>query len=510
MESGSIRRLDRWMRVHRAARAAVGIVSVLVGPMLLTVGPAGCDATERALPEIDASPLAMGDVRLDAGPVIGSVTQTGARVWVHVADIESMPGGSAALRLLVEDPTATDPRASDATATVDSGGSAIFRLEGLRPGTSYNYRIVSARNDAVLAASRLRTQPTRAPETRLAFGSCADVDESTARTWKAIEAEHPDALVLLGDTPYIDTTSLATQRGQYLRFAQASAFASLVAKTPLYSVWDDHDFGANNVDGRLAGKPNSRRAFLENRPNPTYGEGAAGIFTSFRQGEVEVFLLDTRWFAGTEPSRQDPSKPTLLGEPQWRWLEAGLAKSKAAFKVVACGMVWNGFVTPDKTDCWGRYPHEFERFVRLLDSTKATGVVLVSGDVHRSRVIRHATAAMIGYDLMEFVTSPLHGRVIAELDVRERPGGAEPAKDRETEKVETEKVETEKDETKVGGAKHIAASVVFDRGEPNAFLMLDAETPAAGQGTLTARFVNAAGERFHTVQLPLASLRRAR
>ena len=96
--------------------------------------------------------------------------------------------------------------------------------------------------------------------------------------------------------------------------------------------------------------------------------------------------------------------------------------------------------------------------------------------------------------------------------MRERPDGAEPAKDGETKKNETkvEKKDEKKDETKDGGAKHIAASVVFDRGEPNAFLMLDAETPAAGQGTLTARFVNAAGERFHTMQLPLASLRRAR
>ena len=43
-----------------------------------------------------------------------------------------------------------------------------------------------------------------------------------------------------------------------------------------------------------------------------------------------------------------------------------------------------------------------------------------------------------------------------------------------------------------------------------AFLLVDAETPAPGQGTLTARFVNAAGERFHSVQLPLDSLRRPR
>ena len=56
----------------------------------------------------------------------------------------------------------------------------------------------------------------------------------------------------------------------------------------------------------------------------------------------------------------------------------------------------------------------------------------------------------------------------------------------------------------------IAATVEFDQGEPNAFLLLDVETPAPGKGSLFARFVNAKGERFHTVQLSLDSLRRTR
>jgi alkaline phosphatase D len=451
----------------------------------------GCDLPQQEMPRAEVAPLSMQTVQLDAGPMLGAVTQTGARIWVHVANVAAAPRASEAIRLVIEDPNATDLRAFEATADAESGGSAIFRIEGLRPGTNYSYRIVSSRIDAALASGRFRTQPTRAPEARLAFGSCADIDASTARTWKAIEAEHPDALVLLGDTPYIDSTGLATQRERYLQFAQAPVFASLASKTPLYSVWDDHDFGANDTDGRLAGKTNSRRAFLESRPNPSYGEGAAGIYTSFRHGEVEVFLLDTRWFAATGQSKQDPTRQTLLGEAQWRWLEQGLSRSKAAFKIVACGMVWNGLVTPDKSDCWGRYPHEFERFVRLVGSTKSTGVVLVSGDVHRSRVVRHATAAMIGYDLTELVTSPLNGRVLAEFDVREKKADNDGAKD--------------------GDRKdRIAATVAFDRGEPMAFLLVDAETPAPGQGTLTARFVNAAGERFHSVQLPLDSLRRPR
>ena len=43
-------------------------------------------------------------------------------------------------------------------------GSIVFdgeRIEGLRPGTNYSYRIVAARDEAPLSAGRLRTQPTR-------------------------------------------------------------------------------------------------------------------------------------------------------------------------------------------------------------------------------------------------------------------------------------------------------------------------------------------------------------
>ncbi len=44
-------------------------------------------------------------------------------------------------------------------------------------------------------------------------------------------------------------------------------------------------------------------------------------------------------------------------------------------------------------------------------------MVLVSGDAHRVRVIRHATRALVGYDLTELVASPLAHRVHEETSV---------------------------------------------------------------------------------------------
>jgi hypothetical protein len=40
------------------------------------------------------------------------------------------------------------------------------------------------------------------------------------------------------------------------------------------------------------------------------------------------------------------------------------------------------------------------------------GVVLVSGDIHWSRVIQHDTKKHIGYDLIECITSPIHEKLI--------------------------------------------------------------------------------------------------
>ena len=66
---------------------------------------------------------------------------------------------------------------------------------------------------------------------------------------------------LLGDTPYIDTTDLKVQRRRYREFsAEVPAFADLVAHTPVYGTWDDHDFGRNDTDGNLEGKANSRQS----------------------------------------------------------------------------------------------------------------------------------------------------------------------------------------------------------------------------------------------------------
>lgn len=259
-------------------------------------------------------------------------------------------------------------------------------------------------------------EPAPARPTVLAVGSCAsDLKFAVQPIWEVIAAARPDAVVLLGDTPYIDSTDLDVQRARYRAFYARKDIATLRAKVPFYCTWDDHDFGRDGADGTLPEKANARRAFIETHPEQACGLDGEGVFQRFRHGPVEVFLLDTRWFVHTEPSPCGEG-PTVLGRKQWDWLCAGLRASTAPFKVLACGMVWNDAVRPLKTDYWGAFPAERAALFAFLGEADIAGVVLLSGDIHRSRVLRHATREAVGYELTELITSPLAQSVIASAD----------------------------------------------------------------------------------------------
>ncbi|MGI9454925.1 MAG: alkaline phosphatase D family protein [Aeoliella sp.] len=397
------------------------------------------------------------------GPFVGHVAPTAAKIWArcqqlgpHICSLTDVKTGKREM----------------ATAVVgeEHDRCALWDFQNLEPNHTYRYEI--GRGREVLCYGevyQLRTAPDVDDPARvtIAFGSCAREDAGTATTWNRVVALQPDAFVLLGDTPYIDTTDLARQRKRYGEFAAVPAMARLFRSTSMYGTWDDHDFGRNDTDGRLPGKERSRQAFIEYRANPSYGNGSEGIYTSFRRGGVEVFLLDARYFA--DYSDIDPNKRTLLGADQWQWLKDSLKASTAPFKVLATGMIWNGATRPGKRDHWMSYPKEREALFRFLGAEKITGVVLVGGDIHRTRVVRHATKELVGYDLTELITSPLHDGII-----------------------------------ETANAPH--PGLIFDAGEPHSFLLLTANTNR-NPNELVCQLQNADGEVLHEERMEWVDLR---
>ncbi|MAG57419.1 MAG: hypothetical protein CMJ83_14095 [Planctomycetes bacterium] len=341
----------------------------------------------------------------DVGPVVGHVDKTSARILFR-------RGEAGDVHLTVTTPAGAVVVRSQATAEPGSDLTVSLDVPGLTAGTAYAYTVVAGDRSY---SGTFRTAPTDSRrKVRLAFGSCAnDRVYADSRSFTAIRERKPDALVLLGDTPYIDSTKLKIQRRRYREFWSWPSARPLFANVPTWGTWDDHDFGRNDTVGKLKFKERSRQAFLEYHAHASFGERDEGIYTRFRWGPIEVWLLDTRWFGGLEPSPFDPKKTSLLGAAQLAWLQRSLKTSDATFKMLACGMIWNGAVRPLKRDHWGTWAHERDGLFRWIGEQRISGVVLMGGDIHRSRALRHPTRASAGYPITELITSPLANSTIS-------------------------------------------------------------------------------------------------
>jgi len=344
------------------------------------------------------------------GPMIGHVSDTTANVWFRPAE----PGD------YTISATAADGhriRAS-ALATAENDLCICWKLNGLESGTHYQY-VINHEDGRTLTSDDdhyfdTAPDPSKPGRVCLAFGSCAH--SKPLKLWQQMHDHGAQGLVLLGDTPYIDSVDLKVLRQKHRAFLQVPELANLVRNTPTWGTWDDHDFGKNDSDGTLPGKENSRQAFVEYRANAEYGHENQGIYTKFRYGPVEVFVLDTRWFARTEPSPVDPDKPTLLGERQWAWLQKSLKASTAPFKIIACGMIWDDKENTESDD-WGTYTHERSALFDFLGEHDISGVVLIGGDIHCSRLLQYKTEKQVGYAIRQCIVSPIHDSTIPSLNV---------------------------------------------------------------------------------------------
>lgn len=381
--------------------------------------------TASALPRRDflAGVLALGAAPLtgqgqpaDAGavlgPLLGHADEASALVWMRV-------GRPGEFTLEVEPEAGGVPQRLTQTAKAQDDFCLHWQVGGLAPDTRYRYRVLQ--DGAPLAAAagqafRTAPAPGAPAKVRLAVSSCAKEDEGSRAVWKRMAAEKVDAVVLIGDTPYIDSTDLDKQTQRHRDFAAVAEYQDLLRSRPCWWTWDDHDFAGNDASGLAAGKENTRLVFRRYRPQKTYGDGTGGIYTSFRRGPVEVFLLDTRWYAMTEPSFAGSHRPTMLGAKQWQWLQQGLLASTAPFKILACGVIWDDKENFESDD-WGTYKHELTAIQKFIGERKIPGVILMGGDIHASRVLRYKTKAVVGYELVQFIASPIHASTIPSLNV---------------------------------------------------------------------------------------------
>jgi alkaline phosphatase D len=269
---------------------------------------------------------------------------------------------------------------------------------------------------------------------RLAFGSCARQDKPQP-IWQAIAAAHPDLFVFLGDNLYADARDEATLRQRYDEFRAVEPLQAFRRATPHVATWDDHDFGDDDVGGDYPYKQLSQQLFCDawNEPADSPRRHRDGVYTSYRfesaGRQVQLILLDLRYnrtplitdpalkqdyramvmkakltgqpMTGWYVPNTDP-KATMLGEAQWAWLSQQLAEPAdlriigSSVQFAADGTGWEG---------WANFPLERQRFVDLVRSSRANGVVLLSGDMHYGEISRWPVTD--GYPLWDITSSGL-------------------------------------------------------------------------------------------------------
>lgn len=266
--------------------------------------------------------------------------------------------------------------------------------------------------------------------TRIAFGSCLSEKEDQS-IWTTIAAENPDAFIFMGDNVYGDAYRsnplfsdpvMPKMRGAYNQLAASPEFADFRSKVSLLPIWDDHDYGVNDGGADYLFKDQAKELFLEAWAIPANDirRKREGVYTSKIIGEagkrVQIILLDTRSFRTylqATDKRNAPGKEryvplesgngTMLGDAQWKWLEAELKKPAdlrllvSSIQVIADGHGW---------EAWRTMPAERERLYNLITETGANDVVMLSGDRHAGAFYKRAGVAP--YTLHEFTSSSLN------------------------------------------------------------------------------------------------------
>ncbi len=256
---------------------------------------------------------------------------------------------------------------------------------------------------------------------RIAFGSCVHQDHPQP-IWTAVCASQPDLFVFMGDNIYGDTEDMAVLQAKYDRLAANPGFRQLRGFCPIIGTWDDHDYGENDAGTEYPRKRESQKVMLDffQVPQEDPRRNRPGVYRALEYGppdkQVQVILLDTRYFRSSLGNRvwmeslQNvgylPNKApgaTILGEDQWRWLEAKL-KEPARIRVIVSSIQ----ILPKDHgyEKWANFPQERQRLLDLIRQTQAEGVVFFSGDRHRAEISR-LPGEWVGYPLYELTSSGL-------------------------------------------------------------------------------------------------------
>ena len=392
--------------------------------------------SDRMRPQVPSG-IQIGDVLSERG-IIWSRSDRPSRMWV-----DHSPHPDFRDATTVRGPLALD--VNDFTARVD--------LTGLKPGRQVHVRVRfedastgRAMSEPVMGS--FRTAPAARANVRFVWGGDVagqgwgiNTDWGGMKCYETMRHQNPDFFINSGDTIYADgpiiaevklpdgslwknivteevskvAESLKEFRGRYAYNLMDANVRRFSAEVPQIWQWDDHEVTNNwsgskdlSADARYTEKnvpllaTRATRAFLEYSPMRPHGaDEAERVYRRIPYGpQLDVFVIDMRSYRGpnthNRQERPDDADTVYLGPHQLAWLKAGLAASRATWKIIASDMPI-GLLVGDGKDAQGRDRFEavangdgpplgreleFADLFSFIKRRKIRNIAWITADVH--------------------------------------------------------------------------------------------------------------------------------
>lgn len=359
--------------------------------------------------------------RIISGPMLGPVELRDAKVWVEVSpEVKSTA---------IQYNKKGDSKSKTVTYKGELGNEfnpIYFTIGGLDYNTTYEYKIwvngkITAKGGEFTTKDLWQWRKP-VPEFSFLTGSCSYFNEpiydrpgkpygGDSSIFEPMAKEKAAFMLWLGDAWYTREVDYYSEWGLWYRASHDRAIPILQnfwKAMPQFAMWDDHDYGPNDIGKNYILKDASRKVFNAYFCNPSAGENGQGTYTMTSWGDADIFLTDDRWWRSADRTKDSvDGKPNpdkrMLGPQQMDWLKNSLLYSSATFKIIAVGsQVLNPASPYDKLL---NFPIEYDELMNFIKEYKINGVIFLTGDRHHSEIIKVDRPGT--YPLYDITVSPL-------------------------------------------------------------------------------------------------------
>ncbi len=290
------------------------------------------------------------------------------------------------------------------------------KLDGLKPGARYHYRLVFGENRDATQTGPACSFKTLSETGDVSFcmGSCMNYHSfmsgkangggpatATAEdkqlgypVFAAMTALKPDFFIGTGDIVYYDhppqtaAKTLPELRKKWHEQFRFPRIIEFLANTPGYWSKDDHDFRFNDADlgnAKLPAPSTGIEIFREQMPIFAAEDRTTPTYRTHRVHQhLQLWFMEGRDFRSPNKMPDGPEK-TIWGVEQREWLQRTLKESDAKWKVIITPTPMVGPDRNSKTDNHANlsgFKHEADSFFQWLRDNGLNNILTFCGDRH--------------------------------------------------------------------------------------------------------------------------------